>query len=67
MKCREYIFLLTSDQLTQASYPKALDAGLHRWVCRRCRQFTHNDELLLKLLALQREAEQQQLSPPDKF
>jgi hypothetical protein len=66
MKCRQYIFLLTSDQLAQASYMQALEAGVHRWVCHQCRRFTRNDELLLELLAQQHEAQLQGLTPPDK-
>lgn len=66
MKCREYIFLLTSDQLTHANYLKAIEAVAHRFICRQCRRFTRNDEMLLKLLAQQREFELFHLRSADK-
>lgn len=66
MKCREYIFLLTSDQLAQARTPVVLGARLHRLLCRHCRAFTHNDQRLLETLAHQRETEVQALSPPGR-
>ncbi len=66
MKCREYIFLLTSDQLTQAKGPKALSARLHRFMCRHCRAFTHNDQRLLNVLARQHETHVQDLNPPGR-
>lgn len=46
MRCREYIFLLTSEQLPSAALPVRLTAGLHRTICRRCRAFTANDAQL---------------------
>lgn len=46
MRCREYIYLLTSEQLPGAALPVRLTAGLHRAICRRCRAFTANDAQL---------------------
>ncbi|MCA0175981.1 MAG: hypothetical protein LCH73_06790 [Proteobacteria bacterium] len=46
MRCREYIFLLTSEQLPAAALPVRLTAGWHRVICRRCRAFTANDARL---------------------
>ncbi len=67
MKCRQYIFLLTSDQLEQARAIQSIQAQWHRLLCRHCRQFTRNDRFLLKELAQQRETEMNALRPPDKF
>lgn len=66
MKCREYIFLLTSDQLQEARWPQTLGARAHRLICRHCRAFTRNDQQLLQVLARQREAEVHELSPPGR-
>lgn len=51
MKCREFIFLLTSGQLEDAPAPRRLEAGLHRLMCRKCRSFARNDAQLDRLLA----------------
>lgn len=56
MKCREYIFLLTSGQLLEAPASRRVEAGLHRLMCRKCRAFTHNDRRLDGMLADYREA-----------
>lgn len=66
MKCREYIFLLTSDQLAQSRTPVALGARLHRLMCRHCRAFTRNDQRLLEALAHQHDTEMQDLNPPGR-
>lgn len=50
MKCREYIFKLTSGQLAQAGLLDQLEATAHRWSCRHCRAFTRNDEALDRIL-----------------
>lgn len=50
MRCREYIFLLTSEQLTGAALPTRLSAGYHRLICRRCKAFTANDARLDSLV-----------------
>ena len=47
MKCREFVFLQSSGQLTDAA---GADPGtrararLHRWTCSACRAFARNDE-----------------------
>lgn len=51
MKCREYIFILTSGQLATATLPLRLQARLHRLGCPSCRHFTRNDALLDQWLA----------------
>jgi hypothetical protein len=66
MRCREYIFLLTSDQLQEAGTALALQARLHRLVCRHCRAFTRNDQQLLAALAQQRQNDLLALTPPGK-
>lgn len=56
MKCREYIFLLTSGQLEQAPAGRRMEAWMHRLMCRKCRAFAHNDGRLDGMLADYREA-----------
>lgn len=46
MKCKEYIFKLTSGQLAEAGRIERLQAFQHRLICRRCRAFTRNDAKL---------------------
>lgn len=54
MKCKQYIFLLTSGQLRDAPAAVRLDAGLHRLLCRYCRTFTRNDARLDAILDARR-------------
>lgn len=56
MKCREYIFMLTSGRLQEAPAALRMEAGLHRLMCRRCRAFTCNDHRLDGMLDDYREA-----------
>ena len=46
MKCREYIFKLTSGQSRDAPLALRTEAALHRTVCKYCRAFTRNDAVL---------------------
>lgn len=48
--CRDYIFLLTSGQLEDASVALRLRAAHHRLICRHCRAFTTNDEVLDRII-----------------
>ncbi len=50
MKCREYIFKLTSGQLAQATGFERFLALQHRMMCGRCRAFTKNDAHLDRIL-----------------
>lgn len=50
MKCKQYIFLLTSGQLQEASRGVRLEAAMHRMLCRYCRTFARNDARLDELL-----------------
>jgi hypothetical protein len=50
MKCREYIFKLTSGQLEEADLLVRLKATQHRLSCRNCRAFTRNDKRLDDML-----------------
>ena len=61
MKCREYIFKLTSGQLQDAPKALRLEASMHRMICRYCRTFTRNDARLDGMLAGYREG----LKKPD--
>lgn len=51
MKCRQYIFKLSSGQLDEAGLAERLEATRHRWSCRHCRAFTRNDAQLNRILA----------------
>ena len=51
MKCKEYIFKLTSGQFDDADLMTRLQASQHRLICRRCRAFTRNDSKLDQILA----------------
>jgi len=46
MKCKEYIFKLTSGQLDDAGWLVRTQAAQHRMICRHCRAFTRNDQAL---------------------
>lgn len=59
MKCRQYIFLLTSGQLKEAPAGLRFEAATHRLLCRYCRTFTRNDARLDDLLEGYRETLQQ--------
>ena len=55
MKCQDYIFKLTSQQLEDAPLAVQTSARVHRMLCKRCRAFTRNDETLDKILGAYRE------------
>lgn len=46
MKCKEYVFKLTSGQLDDAPVEERLQAKLHVMMCKYCRAFTRNDAKL---------------------
>lgn len=50
MKCREYIFQLTSGQAEEAGPAAKLAAWQHRMICFRCRAFTRNNDALQNML-----------------
>lgn len=50
MRCKEYIFRLTSGQLDEATGVQRFWAAQHRLMCRSCRAFTHNDRQLDQIL-----------------
>lgn len=55
MKCRDYIFKLTSGQLEDAPLSLRLDARLHLLACSRCRAFTSNNKKLDRILTAYRQ------------
>lgn len=55
MKCREYIFLISSGKIDGASVGVRLDAGMHRLICKYCRGFSRNNKQLDKMLTAYRE------------
>ena len=50
MKCRDYIFQLTSGQLEDAGTATQIAAWQHRMICWRCRAVTRNDAALQDML-----------------
>ncbi|MGE5450503.1 MAG: hypothetical protein ACM3VZ_01495 [Acidobacteriota bacterium] len=50
MKCKDYVFRLTSGQLQSAPADERIEARLHWMVCRHCRAFTRNDARLDAIL-----------------
>ena len=50
MRCKEYVFKLTSGQLEEGAWTDRFWAAQHRLMCRHCRAFTANDERLSQLL-----------------
>lgn len=51
MRCKEYVFLVSSGQLDDAPLATRLAGGAHRLMCRHCRAFTANDRVLSEVLA----------------
>jgi hypothetical protein len=66
MNCQQYVFLLTSDQLMQASLGLGWQARWHLLKCRNCRRFTRKDQALMQALAEQCKTEKAALIPPYK-
>lgn len=55
MRCKEYIFKLTSGQFENAPLAVKLEARAHRMICKYCRAFTRNDQKLQQILGDYRE------------
>ncbi len=51
MRCKEYVFLVSSGQLDEAPLGTRWAGARHRLVCRHCRAFTANDRVLSAVLA----------------
>lgn len=66
MNCQQYVFLLTSDQLSQASLGQGFQAGWHLLKCRNCRHFTRKDQALMMALSERCQAEKEAISRPYK-
>ena len=64
MKCRDYIFTLTSGQLQEASSLQRIWIKKHLLICRYCRRFTHNDRQLSDILRHRHEEMLNDLQPP---
>lgn len=62
MRCKEYIFRLTSGQLAESGLGVKLAARYHCLLCPRCRRFTRNNRQLDKLL----DGYRQHLKQPDQ-
>lgn len=66
MKCRDYIFQLTSGQLEDAGTATQIAAWQHRMICFRCRAFTRNDRALQDMLKGYNDHLQSSPTPPVK-
>lgn len=65
MKCRDYIFELTSGRLEEGGWWMQTQARTHRLLCVRCRAFTRNDQALRDALQARRVQLQEALEPSD--
>lgn len=50
LRCDDFVFLQSSGQLDEMGRMKKAKTLTHVWVCRKCRQFRRNDQLLTKLV-----------------
>lgn len=64
MKCREYIFELTSGRLEEGGWLLRSRGAAHRLTCVNCRAFTRNDSELLQAVRSQREKLIREFEPP---
>lgn len=55
MKCKEYIFLLTSGQMKTAAPVVRINGFVHTTMCKPCRTFKANDQRLDGMLKDYRE------------
>lgn len=55
MKCKQFVFLTSSDQWPHTRWATRLDGRLHRLMCTDCRSFDQNDQALKKILLKYRE------------
>ena len=54
ISCRRFTDLVASGELDESGWLTRLQAGQHRWVCRRCRTFALNDQRLDDILRAHR-------------
>ncbi|MGC4061095.1 MAG: hypothetical protein QM749_09860 [Aquabacterium sp.] len=50
MKCKEYVFLLSSGKMAESPAATRLAGAVHKLTCRHCRAFTSNDEALSRII-----------------
>lgn len=50
MNCRDFIDLITSGKLEEASPWQKAHAKMHGFLCKKCSTFSKNDDLLHQLL-----------------
>lgn len=46
MRCKDFVFLQSSGQIPALGWWRRSSTLAHVWVCRHCRSFRRNDELL---------------------
>lgn len=50
MKCKRFIFSLTSSRLSDAGFFTRLNAKVHCLICPRCRAFKNNDDKVTQIV-----------------
>lgn len=63
MNCREYVYLLTSEQLPQSDTLTRMQSVGHRYLCRNCRAFTLQHQALDQALQVSRQGLIESLHP----
>lgn len=66
ISCRRFTDLVASGELDDSGWLTRLQAGQHRWVCRRCRAFERNDRVLDDILSAHRDRLMRPDDPPDQ-
>lgn len=66
ISCRRFTDLVASGELDDAGWITRLQAGQHRWVCRRCRAFERNDRALDDILSAHRDRLMRPDDSPDQ-
>ena len=51
MRCKDFVFLQSSGQIPAMGWWRRSSTLAHVWICRHCRSFRHNDELLTAYVA----------------
>ncbi|MBU3646559.1 MAG: hypothetical protein FGM56_00545 [Limnohabitans sp.] len=46
MRCKDFVFLQSSGQIATMPWWQRTSTLTHVWICRHCRSFRQNDELL---------------------
>lgn len=63
MKCKEFVFLVSSGQMPQAPTATRMAGRMHRYMCGHCRAFEANDQALSRTLNGMRERQWPPVEP----